>query len=225
MPRPNATAPRRDRLNRDRVLDAAIALADAEGIDALSMRQLAQRVGVEAMSLYNHVANKDDLLSGMLDRIAAEIELPEDGNWRNRARRRAVSAHGVLMRYRWSARLWASPLPFGPARLHYLDHAVASLRSAGFAPGLLDRAFHTIENHIMGHALQAQGFAMDHADMSPAGRDVLGWFPAEQYPNLADHIRYHVDNPGHGDEFAFGLDLILDGLERLRATTRRRARD
>jgi AcrR family transcriptional regulator len=206
----------RQRLNRDRVLDAGIALADAEGIDALSMRKLAQRLGVEAMSLYNHVRNKDDLLDGMLDRVAGEIELPDDGqHWRAAARSRAISAHGTLMRHPWAAQLWVSAAAkVGPQRMRYLDHALQALRSAGFAQGLLDRAFHTIENHIMGHALQTLGFALDPEQMNSAGREILRTFPADDYPDLAAHIRYHVDNPGGDDEFEFGLDLILDGLVR-----------
>jgi AcrR family transcriptional regulator len=212
----NVASPRL-RLNRDRVLDAGIALADADGINALSMRRLAQQLGVEAMSLYNHVRNKDDLLGGMLDRIAGEIELPDNSHdWREAARARAVSAHDALMRHPWAPQLWASPAKVGPQRMRYLDHALHALRYAGFAEGLLDHAFHTIENHIMGHALQAQGFAIDPAQMQSAGREILRTFPVNEYPNLAAHIRYHVDNPGGDDEFEFGLDLILDGLIRLR---------
>src|SRR5688572_9817770 len=170
MPKPDKEpAPRRQRLNRDRVLAAGVALADVEGIDALSMRRLAQRLGVEAMTLYNHVAHKDDLLDGMLDMAAGEIELPDHGpDWRHDARRRAISAHGVLMRHPWAARLWTTRIGVGPRRMRYLDDALRGLREAGFRAGLLDRAFHTIENHIIGHALQAQGFALDPQEMVSA---------------------------------------------------------
>jgi AcrR family transcriptional regulator len=216
---PRANDPRgRERLNRDRVLDAGIALADAEGIDALSMRRLAQNLGVEAMSLYNHVANKDDLLGGMLDRVVHEIDRPDDGaTWRERARHRAASAHAVLMRHRWAAGLWSS-LTVGPARMRYLDDLLGGLRQAGFTPGLLDRAFHTIQNHVVGHALQALAFPLDSQQVKTMGADLMRTFPVEEYPELAAHIRYHVESTTDGDdEFEFGLDLILDGLERLRA--------
>jgi AcrR family transcriptional regulator len=222
---PRATdqpGPGRERLNRARVLDAAIALADAEGIDALTMRRLAQGLGVEAMSLYNHIANKNDLLDAMLDRVTDEIELHGDGSdWRRRTRGRAVSAHAVLVRHPWAAWLWTSRLSIGPARMRYVDAALLGLREAGFAPGLLDRAYHTIENHIVGHALQALGFPLDTQQMKEMGASLMRTFPVEQYPELAAHIRYHLDGPeGGDDEFEFGLDLILDGLERMRTADR-----
>ncbi|MBE1875537.1 TetR/AcrR family transcriptional regulator C-terminal domain-containing protein [Myceligenerans sp. TRM 65318] len=209
------------------------------------------------MALYNHVKNKDDLLDGMLDRVAAEIELPGSespgtppagggvreaapsaavppaaapsaaaaarasssaapADWRHRARRRAVSAHATLMRHPWSAALWTSRIGIGPARMRYLDSALRDLREAGFAPGLLDLAFHTVENHIVGHAMQELGFSLDQDDMEAMGPELLRSFPVAEYPCLAEHIRYHVEEAGD-DAFEFGLDLILDGLERLRA--------
>ncbi|GAB3164933.1 TetR/AcrR family transcriptional regulator C-terminal domain-containing protein [Myceligenerans halotolerans] len=211
---------RRTPLNRDRVLDAGIAMADDEGIGALSMRRLGKELGVEGMALYNHVRNKDDLLDGMLDRVAAEIELPGTGpagggaDWRDQARRRAISAHATLLRHPWSAALWTSTISLGPARMRYLDSALRDLRVAGFAPGLLDRAFHTIENHIVGHAMQALGFSLDRHDMEAMGSELMRSLPAG-YPDLAAHIRYHLDEAGD-DSFVSGLVLILDGLERLR---------
>ncbi|WP_113699510.1 TetR/AcrR family transcriptional regulator [Nonomuraea lactucae] len=212
--RPRAT------LNRDRVLDAGIALADADGIDALTMRRLASMLGVEAMSLYNHVSNKDDLLDGMLDRVTDEIELPEGGpDWRHRARRRAISAHAVLMRHPWAAAMWASRLNPGPARMRYVDTALRHLREAGLSPGLLDRAFHTIENHIAGHALQALGFPLAPEEMEEASERFLRSFPVGEYPDLAAHVRHHIEQPGEGDEFGFGLELILDGIERIRGAS------
>ncbi|RKS05128.1 TetR family transcriptional regulator [Nocardiopsis sp. Huas11] len=210
---------RRAPLTRDRVLDAGVALADAEGIGALSMRRLGRELGVEAMSLYNHVDGKTDLLDGMLDRVVGEIELPEgDTGWRDQARRRAISAHEALMRHPWAASLWTSSLNPGPRRMRYMDVALRSLRAADFTPGLLDRAFHTIEDHLVGHALQALGFPLDPDEMEEAGERVLRSFPVETYPDLAAHIRYHVESKDQGGGFEFGLDLILDGLERLRGS-------
>ncbi|MHC0430810.1 TetR/AcrR family transcriptional regulator [Streptomyces sp. O3] len=208
---------RRAPLNRERVLGAGIALADSEGIGALTMRRLGRELGVEGMALYNHVDNKEDLLDGMLDLVAAEIELPAVGaDWQDHARQRAVSAHAALMRHPWSAPLWTSSVSLGPSRMRYLDSALRNLREADFPPDLLDRAFHTVENHIVGHALQSLGFPLDHGQMQQTGESFLRSFPAERYPDLAGHIRHHLTHRDDGGEFAFGLDLILDGLERRR---------
>ena len=210
--------PKRNRLNRDRVLDAGIALADAEGLEVLTMRRLGRELGVEAMALYNHVANKEDLLDGMLDRVAAEIEVSDAGSdWRDQARRRAISAHTALLRHPWAAWLWTGSIKLGPARMQYLDDALRNLREAGFAPELLDRAFHTIENHIVGHALQALGFPLDRNEMTEIGGRFLEAFPGDRFPDLEAHIRHHLEHQDNGEGFEFGLDLILDGLERLRA--------
>ncbi|SFD77093.1 regulatory protein, tetR family [Streptomyces aidingensis] len=214
MPKPDG---RRVPLNRDRVLEAGIALADAEGIAAVSMRRLGQALGVKGMALYNHVDNKQDLLDGMLDRIAEEIELPEGSrDWREGTRRRAVSAYTAFLRHPWSASLWTASITLGPARMRYLDTALRGLREAGFPPDLLDRAFHTIENHITGHALQALDFPLAPGEMRQIGEDYLRTFPAGRYPDVAAHIRHHLHHRGSGGGFEFGLDLILDGLERMR---------
>jgi AcrR family transcriptional regulator len=220
MPTPtNPPSKRRVPVNRDRVLDAAIALADAEGIAAVTMRRLGGRLGVEGMALYNHVSNKEDLLDAMLDRVAGEIELPDTGpDWREHTRRRAISAHTVLMRHPWSVALWTASINLGPARMRYLDSALRNLRDAGFPPDLLDRTFHAVENHIVGHALQALGFPLDQSDMQQIGEDYLRSFPQQRYPDLAAHIRYHLDHQDKTDGFAFELDLILDRLEQIRST-------
>ncbi len=211
---------RRAPLNRDRVLDAGIALADTEGIGAVTMRRLGRTLGVEGMALYNHVDNKEDLLDGMLDRVANEIELPDnDADWRDHTRRRAISAHTAFLRHPWSASLWTASITLGPARMRYLDSALRTLREAGFPPDLLDRAFHTIENHITGHALQALDFPLDHGEMQEMGEGYLRSFPAERYPDVAAHIRHHLNHQDKSDGFEFGLDLILDGLERMRTAT------
>lgn len=221
-PVPTPTDPqkgRRKTLNRDRVVAAGVALADAEGIGALTMRRLGGALEVEGMALYNHVRNKDDLLDGMLDRVAGEIDLPDCGSdWRDHARRRAISAHAALMRHPWAAALWTSSINLGPARMRYLDSALRCLREAGFPPGLLDRAFHTIEDHIFGHALQALGFPLDEDQMKQEGEHFLDSFPVEDHPDLAAHIRYHLQHHEDGDGFEFGLDLIIDSLEQMRRT-------
>jgi AcrR family transcriptional regulator len=207
----------RPTLTRERVVDAGIAVADADGIDALTMRRLGRELGVEAMALYNHVGNKDDLLDGMLDRAAGEIELSgDDVDWRTFARRRATAAHAVLIRHRWLPAVWTSRISLGPNRMRYMDSALRNLREAGFPPELLDRAYHAVENHIVGHALQTIGFPLDNDQMQELGEPLLRSQPLADYPDLIAHIRHHLDRAPEQDEFAFGLDLILDGLQRLR---------
>jgi AcrR family transcriptional regulator len=205
-------------LSRERILDAAVAMADAEGIDALTMRKLAGQLEVEAMSLYNHVANKDDLLDGMIELVAAEIEEPdEDAGWKAAIRQRAISAHDALLRHPWASILWASRMNVGPARMRHMDAMLRQLREAGFAPGLLDVAFHTLENHVVGHALQASSFPFDADDLPALSARYLEGFPSEGFPDLAAHIRHHMDQPASDvSSFEFGLDAILDALERAR---------
>jgi AcrR family transcriptional regulator len=205
-------------LTRDRVLAAGVALADVEGIGALTMRRLGRELGVEGMALYNHVKNKGDLLDGMLECVAGEIELPDGGtDWRVPARQRSISAHSALMRHPWSATLWTSSISLGPARMGYLDSALRCLREAGFPAHLLDLAFHTIENHIVGHAQQALGFPLERDQMEEAGERLMRSFPVREYPDLADHIRHHLREHAEDDGFEFGLHLILNGLEQMRS--------
>jgi AcrR family transcriptional regulator len=213
-----AARQRRVPLSRERVLQAAVTMADTQGIDALTMRKLAGELQVEAMSLYNHVDNKDDLLDGMIEFVAAEIEHPtEVGDWKATIRRRAISAHDALLRHPWSSSLWASRMNVGPARMRHMDAMLRELREAGFAPGLLDVAFHTLENHIIGHALQASSFPFDAEDLPALSAQYLESFPAADYPDLAAHIHHHREQPASVvSSFEFGLDAILDGLERAR---------
>ena len=212
---PAASSEQRRPLNRDRILRAAIELADAEGIDALTMRALAANLHVEAMSLYNHVDGKDDLLDGMVEQVAAEVEEPSgDAGWRASLRERATSLHRVLVEHPWSSMLWASRITLGPARLRLMDGMLRDLRRAGFAPGLLDLAFHTVNNHIVGHALQHASFPFEVDELPAMSARYLEDFPAADYPDLAAHIRYHLQSAdGDGSSFDFGLTAILDALE------------
>jgi AcrR family transcriptional regulator len=205
-------------LSRERILQAAVAMADAEGIDSLTMRGLASELQVEAMSLYNHVDNKDDLLDGMIELVAAEIDEPdEDAGWKAAIRQRAITVHDALLRHPWSSILWASRMNVGPARMRHMDGMLRELREAEFSPGLLDVAFHTLQNHVIGHALQASSFPFDADDLPALRARYLEGFPSEEYPDLAAHIRHHVDQPASEvSSFEFGLDSILDDLERAR---------
>jgi AcrR family transcriptional regulator len=216
-PRTDPRAPRA-RLSRERVLLAAIALADVGGIESLTMRKLGEHVGVEAMSLYNHVANKEDLLNGMIDVIFAEVDLPSgDAGWKSALRRRAISMREVLARHRWAIGLMESRSAPGPATLRHHDAVLGTLRQAGFSIELTAHAYSALDSYIYGFALQERGLPFDGAEqVAEMAQTFLEHFPAAEFPHLAELTTRHVLQPGYdyGDEYAFGLDLILDGLER-----------
>jgi AcrR family transcriptional regulator len=204
-------------LSRDRVLVAAVELADREGIEALSMRRLAQQLGVEAMTLYYHVANKEQLVAGMVALAMAEIELPPaDGDWRPALRRTAVSAHGVLIRHGWAgARMMTGGLT--PERLNYMESILGCLRAGGFSPYQTHLAYHALESHIVGFALWLEGMNLPD-DVAALAADVLAEVPADAFPAFVEHIHVHLREPRDTDvgAFEFGLDLLLDGFERMR---------
>lgn len=205
-------------LNRERVLRAAVALADAVGIDGLTMRRLGLELGVEAMSLYNHIANKPDLLDGMIDGVFAEIGLPtSDTGWRTAMRRRAISAREVLSRHRWAIGLMESRTAPGPATLRHHEAVLAVLRGAGFPVALAAHAYALLDSYIYGFAVQEAGLPFGTAEQArPVAEAITARFAAGEYPHLTEMALEHVLQPGYdfGDEFEFGLDLILDGLER-----------
>jgi AcrR family transcriptional regulator len=214
------TTPSRIALSRQRVLDAALELADAEGIEKLSMRRVAQPLGVEAMSLYHHVRNKQDLLAGLLDRAYAEIELPRAGDdWRADVRRTAVSFHHVLLRHSWACGLFTLPLEIGPARTAYMDTLLGRLRGAGFSAVMAHHAYHALDSHIVGFTLWLLPYLAE-PQLPDLAERLLEQLSAGNHPHLAEHIRVHLDPDPRDDvsEFEFGLDLILDSLERIRLT-------
>lgn len=200
------------------MLKAAIRLADDGGIEALSMRKLAQALRVEAMSLYNHVANKDDLLAGIVELVASEIELaPAGPDWKAALRQSAISAHEVLLRHRWAPGLWMSTAEVGPARLRNADAILRTLREAGFSEDLTYHGYHILQSHVMGFTLYALSFRSGAEELKELAATFLRDFPADEYPDLAEHIKQHMEpSDERQGAFVFGLDLILDGLERLR---------
>jgi AcrR family transcriptional regulator len=208
-------------LSRDRVLSAAVTLADQEGIDSLSMRKLAQEFGVVPMALYKHVANKDDMLDGMVDVIFSEIVLPPKGtDWKTGMRQRAISARQVLARHRWAIGLTESRMKPGATNLRHHDSVVGCLREAGFSIEMAIHAYSALDSYIYGFALQEQTLPFDHPeDVGEVAEVMLSQFPADEYPYLKETIAELIDKSGwkYADEFEFGLDLILDGLEKLRA--------
>jgi AcrR family transcriptional regulator len=205
-------------LTRERVLHAAVALADQSGSESLSMRKLGEAVGVEAMSLYHHVANKDDLLDGMIDVVFGEIELPSDcGDWMGAMRQRALSARRVLARHGWAIRFMESRTAPGPSTLRHHDAVLGCLRNAGFSVPLAAHAFSVLDSYIYGFALQERSLPFDTTQRTAeVAQEMLARFPVDEYPHLAELTAEHVLQPGYdyGNEFAFGLDLILEGLHR-----------
>ncbi|MBA4169773.1 MAG: TetR/AcrR family transcriptional regulator C-terminal domain-containing protein [Chloroflexi bacterium] len=209
-------------LSRARVLEAAIGLADEAGIGSLTMRRLAQVLGVEAMTLYYYVSNKDDILNGMVDIVVAEIELPTpDTDWKAAIRRTAISAYEVLQLHPWAASLMLSSSGVSHARLRYMDAVLGSLRQAGFSAEMTDHAYHALESHIIGFTLWVVGMNLgSQEDLAGLAADFLRDLPRDELPYLAEHVEQHMKerDPEDEGEFAFGLDLILDGLERTRVT-------
>lgn len=210
-------APRRAPLTRERLLAAAMRLADAEGIEALSMRKLAQELGVEAMSLYNHVASKDDVLDGIADIVVAEIEAPAIGaDWKAAMRRRATSAHEALLRHPWAPLLIASRVNIGPAMLRYVNATIGCLREAGFSYEMADRAWNAIDSHIYGFTLLELNFPLESSEYASAAKSFLPLIPASEYPYMRALSELVIEGKHRGvQDFQFGLELLLDGLERL----------
>lgn len=207
----------RPALSRERVLRAACEIADAEGIAALSMRRIGRAVGVEAMSLYTHIASKEDLLNGLTEMVAAEVQLPTEWyDWKAAVFAVAMETNAALRRHPWAGQLWATRTQLGPKRAAIMNGLLRGLGMAGMPPRLVHRAFHVLENHIIGYALRASSFPLSAAELPGAADRVLTEFRPEAFPELAQHIREH-QNPdftaAQGDsEFRFGLDLILAGL-------------
>jgi AcrR family transcriptional regulator len=204
-------------MNREQVVTAAVALADEVGIEALSMRRLGQALGVEAMSLYNHVDGKEALLDGMVDAVFAEIELPSGADWKKALRQRALSMREALARHRWAIGLMESRTTPGATTLRQHDAVIGCLLAAGFSMQLTAHAFAAVDGYVYGFALQERGLPFDTPEQTAEmAQAMLAHFPVDEFPHLAAFTREHVMRPGYdfGAEFEFGLDLILDGLER-----------
>lgn len=206
-------------LTRQRILDAAMTIADTEGLDAITMRRLGQATNVEAMSLYKHVADKDEILDGLLERVLEAIELPQPGeHWRDAMTRRAHSARNVFSRHPWAVGLLESRAQnSSPLRLAYFDSILGALCAAGFSHQLAMRAFSMLDAYIYGYILQEHNLAFrDDASLQEVGADLLRQM-ANRYPHLTA-VTQHVLLVGydHTTEFAFGLELLIDALNRAR---------
>jgi AcrR family transcriptional regulator len=218
-----STAEPRSRLSRERVLHAAIANADAGGLEALTMRQLAEVLGVAPMALYRHVANKDDLVDAMVDVVFSEIGLPLAGaEWKTVMRQRAIRVRDALSRHRWAIGLMESRRNPGPANLRHHDAVIGRLRSAGFGVEMAAHAYSLLDSYIYGFALTKMNLPFNSSEeVAELAQGMLEPFPRTEYPNLVEFLAEHVLKPGYdyGDEFEYGVDLILDGLEKRRATS------
>jgi AcrR family transcriptional regulator len=185
------------------------------------MRKLGQALDVEAMSLYNHVANKEDLVSGMFDLVMQEIAMPSgDTDWKASIRVAAISAHDVLQRHAWAGNLVMSPAATSLTRLRWMDAILGVLRQSGFSVELTHHAWHALDSHIVGFTLWVASLPATGDELLALASEFITKIPIDDLPHFAEHVEYHIHPPEsatEGDgEFAFGLDLILDGLERLR---------
>jgi len=214
------SAERRTPLSRDRVMRAALALVDEGGMGALTMRRLGRSLGVEAMALYRHVTNKDEIVDGLVDLVFEEIGAPADGvGWKSAMRQRAISLREVLTRHRWAVGLMESRPNPGRANLRHHDAVIGNLRAAGFDMAMAAHAYALLDAYIYGFAMTHMALPFDTAtpgEVAEMAEGMLRAFPVNEFPNLAAFISEHAMHPGYdfGDEFEFGLDLILDGLER-----------
>lgn len=202
---------------RERVLRAGLAHADASGLETFTMRGLAESLGVAPMSLYRHVANKDDLVDGIVDLVFAEIALPSgEGDWSSAMRGRAIAVRQALLRHPWAIGLMSSRRRPGPATLRHYDAVIGRLRQAGFTLAMAAHAYSLMDSYIYGFALQQSTLPSDPSmEMHELAAVMAEQFPADEYPWLAEFTLQHVTRPGYafGDEFEYGLDVILGGLE------------
>jgi AcrR family transcriptional regulator len=205
-------------LSRERVLRSAIAIADAAGIEALTIRSLARELGVKPMAIYYHVANKSEILDSIVDLVFAEIELPANhGDWRSELVRRADSARRVLSRHHWAIGLMESRRSPGPATLRHHDAVIGTLRRAGFSVEMTAHAYALLDSYVYGFALQEAAMPFQGTDTAAdVTEPIMQRFRTDQYPHLVEMATEYILQPGYdfGHEFEFGLIVILDALTR-----------
>jgi AcrR family transcriptional regulator len=219
MTKNTRTRTTRPPLTRAKVLSAALRLADHDGLEALSMRNLAQALKVEAMSLYNHVAGKEEILAGLVELVVAEIDVPRIGgaDWRVAMRQRAQAAHAALTRHPWATMLFVSRVNVGPNMLRYVDATLGCLRAAGFSYPLADHAWNAMDAYIYGFTLQKKNFPVDPGQYAATAAAFLHLIPVEEFPALHGLSKQVIAGRHDGlHELEFGLELILAGLEKLR---------
>ena len=207
--------PERPTLSRDVIVAAAVALADREGLDVLSMRKLADEVGCGTMSLYNHVEDKDDVHAGMVEHVLRDrADLPDEDGWRPVLRHIAVDLRRVLGDHLWASQLWTRAFP-GPVRTQLMEDVLRTLREGGFSPRMAHHAFHAIDLYVVGHAHEELTFTIGLEDPEATMHAFLDQTPVETYPHVIEHVDQHASGAlADEDGFLFMLDLLLDGFER-----------
>ncbi|SPF77953.1 TetR/AcrR family transcriptional regulator C-terminal domain-containing protein [Pseudoprimorskyibacter insulae] len=209
----------KQKLSREAILEAALELADEGGLQAVSMRKVAARVGAEAMSLYNHIKNKEDLIDGIVDRVAARFVVPDvNGDWQEEMRKRAVSMHQVMMRHRWSPIPFVSRINTGPAQLRHVDATIGCLVTAGFTYEMADYAWNTLDSHIFGFTLKEISFPFEPEEFAEVAQRYQTLITEDKYPYLAGMSQAVMSGAHNGvQSVEFGLNIILEGLEAKRA--------
>lgn len=203
-------------LSKERILTQGLLLADTGGIEALSMRKLADSLGVKAMSLYNHFANKDEILDGLVECVIAEIDVPDlsKAEWKAALLVRANSAHQALLTHPWATQAIVSRMNIGPNMLGYIDTTLGCLRKAGFSIEMADHIWNAMDNHIYGFTLQELNFPLQEDEYADAAAGFMDMIPVEKYPHmnaLSSHVMSGKYNGMH--DFEFGLKLILNSLK------------
>lgn len=218
---PNPATPTRSRLSRERVLDAALAVADRDGLHRLTIRSLANELGARPMSVYHYVSGKEELLDALVEVVFEAIDSPDpDGDWREEISRSAHSARAVLREHSWAISLLESRTSPGPATLRHHDRVLACLLRSGFSTELTAHAYALVDSYVYGFALQEASLPFDGPDtVGDVAEPIMERMGAGEYPAMVEMATNHYLQPGYdwADEFDFGLELILDGLERRRS--------
>ncbi len=202
-------------LNKERILNQALLLADTGGIESLSMRKLADALGVKAMSLYNHFANKDEILDGLVECVVAEIEVPSlpPEKWKSALIVRANSAHTALLAHPWATQAIVSRMNIGPNILGYIDKTLGCLLNAGFSVEMADHAWNAMDSHIYGFTLQELNFPLQEDEYAEAAEGFIDMIPVEKYPHMNALSTHVIEGKYNGiHDFEFGLKLILNSL-------------
>ncbi len=208
-------------LSKERVFETAVRLADEEGVEALTMRKLAQKLGVEAMSLYHHVADKEAILDGMVEAVFGEMELPQESGWKPAMRARCNLLRETLLRHPWAASLLDSRRSPGPATLSHLDWVLGSLRDGGFSVDMAAHGIALLDSYVYGFVIQEIALPINDGEPTEEmAAEMAAAMPANMFPNLMEMAQEVAMQPGYAfaREFPFGLELILDGLDRARKT-------
>lgn len=217
---PTGASSARRNLSREKVLRAAVAMADEAGGGVPSTRRLAERLGVRAMALYHHFRNKDELLDGMVDLVYAEVEFPAEGlDWPTAMRRRGVSLREALLRHRWALGLMDSRSTPAPFTMRHHDAVIGCLRAGGFSIAGAAHAFSAIDSYIYGFVLQELALPFESAaELEDVAESIMESMSGDEFPHLTEMIVEHALKPGYAyaDEFDIGLDLVIDGLQRHR---------